>query len=73
MSYWLKCRRNTESKIPKVVKTKNGRMKLLSKLTVCDGKKSEFVKEQESRGLFNKLTGIKIPILNGLLIANILF
>ena len=48
-------------------------MKLLSKLTVCDGKKSEFVKEQESRGLFNKLTGIKIPILNGLLIANILF
>ena len=73
MSYCLKCRRNTESNIPKVVKTKNGRMKLLSKLTVCDGKKSEFVKEQESRGLFNKLTGIKIPILNGLLIANILF
>ena len=73
MSYCLKCRRNTESKIPKVVKTKNGRMKLLSKLTVCDGKKSEFVKKQESRGLFNKLTGIKIPILNGLLIANILF
>ena len=26
LSYWLKCRRNTESKIPREVKTKNGRI-----------------------------------------------
>ena len=27
--YWLKCRKNTESKNPKVVRTKNGRIILL--------------------------------------------
>ena len=29
--YYLKCRKNTESKNPQVVKTKNGRVMLLSK------------------------------------------
>ena len=31
LSYCLKCRKNTESKNPEVVKTKNGRIMLLSK------------------------------------------
>ena len=31
LSYCLKCRKNTESKNPKVVRTKNGRIMLLSK------------------------------------------
>ena len=39
LSYCLKCRKNTESKNPKVVKTKNGRIMLLSKCAVCDSKK----------------------------------
>ena len=30
LSYYLKCRKNTESKHPKVVSTKNGRMMILS-------------------------------------------
>ena len=30
LSYCLKCRKNTESKNPKVVRTKNGRIMLLS-------------------------------------------
>ena len=30
-SYYLKCRKNTESRNSEVVKTKNGRIKLLSK------------------------------------------
>ena len=38
--YCLKCKKNTESKNPKVVKTKNGRIMLLSKCAVCDSKKS---------------------------------
>ena len=38
-SYFLKCRKNTENKIPKVVKTKNGRIMLLSKYVLCDSKK----------------------------------
>ena len=37
-SYCLKCRKNTEGKNPKVVKTKNGRIKLISKCAVCDCK-----------------------------------
>ena len=45
LSYSLKCRKNTESENPKVVRTKNGRIMLLSKCEVCDSKKSKFVKE----------------------------
>ena len=40
-------RKNTGSKNPKVVKTKNGRITLLSKCTVCNSKKMENLKEQE--------------------------
>ena len=47
----LKCRKNTESKNPKVVKTKNGRIILLSKFALRDSKKSRFIKEQETSGL----------------------
>ena len=46
-----KCRKNTESKNPKVIRTKNGRIMLVSKYAVCDGKKSKFIKEQEASGL----------------------
>ena len=41
----LKCRKNTESKNPKVVRTKNERIMLLSKCEVCNSKKSTFIKE----------------------------
>ena len=59
--YCLKCRKNTENKNPKVASTKNGRIMLSSKYTVCDSKKSKFIKEQESSGLLSRL-GIKIPL-----------
>ena len=72
LSYCLKCRKNAESKNPKVVKIKNGRIMLLSKCAVCDSKKSKFYKEQETKGMLSKLTGIKVPILSDLPIANIL-
>ena len=45
--YCLKCSENTESKNPKTVKAKNGRLMLLSNCAVCDNKKSRFIKEQE--------------------------
>ena len=35
----LKCRKNTESKNPKAVRIKNGRIMLLSKCAVCNSKK----------------------------------
>ena len=34
LSYCLKCRKNTQSKNPKVVRAKNGRRILLSKFSV---------------------------------------
>ena len=45
LSCCLKCRKNTESKNPKISRTKNGRIMLLSKCAVCDSKKSKFIKE----------------------------
>ena len=62
-SYYLKCRKNTESKNAEVVRTKNGRIMLLSKCTVCNSKKSKFIKAQEAKGLLGKLLGAKLPIL----------
>ena len=44
--YWLRYRENTESKNPKVVNTKNGRIMLSTKCEeVCDSKKWRFIKE----------------------------
>ena len=51
--YCLKCRINTESKNPKVAKTKNERIMLLSKCVMCGGKKPKFIKQQEVRGLLS--------------------
>ena len=39
LSYCLKCIKNTQSKNPKVAKTKNGTIMLLSKRAMCDSKK----------------------------------
>ena len=67
----MKCRKNTESKTPEVVKTKNGRIMLLLKCSVCSSKKLKILKEQEARGLLSSL-GIralsnKVPLLGPLL------
>ena len=40
---------------------------------MCDSKKSKFINKQEARRLLSKLTGIGVPILRYLPIANILF
>ena len=64
LSYCLKFRKNVESKNRKGVKTKNRRAMLLSKCSVCNSKKSKFLKEQEARGLLSNLLGVKVPILS---------
>ena len=46
LSHCLMCRKNTESKNPKAVRTKNGRITLLPKFEVCGSKISKFIKEQ---------------------------
>ena len=71
LSYCLKCRKNAESKNPKVVRNKSRRIMLLSKLEVCNSKKVKFIKEQEaiewlhSLGINTSLN--KIPLLGSLL------
>ena len=68
----LNCRKNTESTNPKVARTKNGRIMLLEKSTVCDSKNSKFIKEQEASGLLSSL-GIKTPLSKICLIGHLLF
>ena len=55
LSYCLKCRKNAESKNPKVARTKNGRIRFLLKCAVCNSKKSKFIKQQEASGLLSSL------------------
>ena len=72
LSYCLKCRKNTESKNPKVARTKNGRIMLLSKCAVCDSEKSKFIKQEEATGLLSSLE-IKTPLSKIPLIGPLLF
>ena len=72
LSYFLKCKKNTESKHPKVIRTKNGRIMLLSKYAVCNSKKPKFIRDQEARGLLRSL-GIKISLIQIPLLGPLLF
>ena len=58
LSYCSKCQKNTESKNPKVARTKNGTIMLFSKCAVCYSKKSKFNEEQKASGFLSSL-GIK--------------
>ena len=50
-------------KIQKLVKTKNGRIMILSKCKASDSKKSTFIKDQEASVLLSSLTpSSKIPL-----------
>ena len=53
LSYCLKCRKNTESKNPKLLRTKIGRI-LLTECAVCHSKKSRF-KGQEASSLLSSM------------------
>ena len=52
-------------------KTKNNRLIMQSKCSVCGTKKSRFVKEQDAKGLLSNL-GIKTP-LSKISLLNVLF
>ena len=70
-TYCVKCKKYTENIDPKIVKTKNGRLLMQSKWTVCGIKKSRFMKEQETKGLLSNF-GIKTPLSN-IPLLNVLF
>ena len=71
LEHHIKCRKDTENIYPKVVRTKNNRLVMQSKCSVCGIKKSRFVKEQEAKGLLSNL-GIKTP-LSKIPLLNVLF
>ena len=70
-TYCVNCRKDTENIDPKVVGTKNNRLVMQSKCSICGIKESRFVKEQKAKGLLSNL-GIK-TLLSEILLLNILF
>ena len=49
LSYYRKCKKNTQSNDQVIVKTSNGKTMILSNCAVCGAKKSKFIKEQEAK------------------------
>ena len=71
LTYCVKCERNTQNIDTKKVRTKNNRLIMQSKCSVCGIKKSRFVKEQEAKSLLSNL-GIRTP-LSKIPLLNVLF
>ena len=66
-SYCLSCKKDTENINPKIERTKNNRLMMLSKCAICNNKKSRFTAEPSSSerisqgsGLFDSL-GLNTP------------
>ena len=70
-TYCVKCRKDIENIDPKIVRTKNNRLVIQSKCSICRIKKSSFVKEQEVKGFLSNLR-IKTP-LSKIPLLNVLF
>ena len=71
-SYCLKCRKDPENINPKVSKTSNNRIMVLSKCAICGSKRSRFIKNQETKGLLSNL-GIKTRLSKVPILVDILF
>ena len=61
-TYCLVCRKNTDNVNSKMIELKNDRLQLKSQCSICENKKSRFVKKQELKGILSSL-GIRIPLL----------
>ena len=72
LSYYLKCKKNTESIKPKVSETTNGKTIILSKCAICSSKKSKFIIEQQAKGLLSNL-GLRTPLNKIPVLEDILF
>ena len=70
-TYCVKCKKDTDNIDPKIFKTKNNRIIMQSKCSVCKNKKLWFVKEQDAKGLLSNL-GIKTPF-SKILLLDVLF
>ena len=77
LSYYLKCRKNIESKNSNIARTKKGRTTLLYKYAVCSTNKWKTIKEfsreeQEFSRLLNSL-GMQTPLSKIPLVGSLLF
>ena len=70
-TYCVKCRKDTDNIDLKMFRTKNNRLLMQSKCSVCKNEKSGFLKEQEAKGLLSEL-GIKTPF-SKIPLLNVLF
>ena len=70
-TYCVMCKKDTENIDPKIFRTKNNRLLMQSKCSVCGTKKSRFVKKQVAKGLLSNL-GVKTP-LSKIPLLNVLF
>ena len=52
-SYCLSCKKDTKNINPKIVRTKNNRLMMLSKCAICNKRKSRLI--SEGSGLFDNL------------------
>ena len=71
-SYCLKYKKYTKNINPELSSTSNGKTMILSKCAIWGSKKSEFIKQQEAKGLLSNL-GIKTPLSKIPLLGDILF
>ena len=60
-TYCLACRKYTKNVNPRIVRNKNNRSMIQSNCTICNNKKSRFIKENQATGLLSKL-GIRTPL-----------
>ena len=72
LSYCLKCKRNTESIIPKLSATSNGKTMILSKCAICGAKNSKFIKKQGAKRSLSSL-GIRISLSKIPILGDVLF
>ena len=70
-TYCVKYKKDMENSDPKMVKTRNSRLIMQSKCSVCGIKKSRYVKGREAKGLLSNL-GIKM-LLSKISLLNVLF
>ena len=71
LSSCLNCRKNKESKNPRIEKIYKGELVLLLKCEACDSKISISIKKQETSELWSNL-GIKTPLSKIVLLGDIL-
>ena len=70
-TYCVKCKKDTNNIDSKIFRTKNDRLLMQSKCSLCKNEKTRFVKGLEAKGLLSNL-GINTPF-SKILLLNVLF